>query len=206
MKKNIFSVLKLGSIALLTCALGTSCSINDSESLPDRNVEPVKQVNADKQDVSQYIGLTFSGEDIANLPGNLEDLGGWLIYQNSENLDSIEIYGIHLFLREENLLIFLGEKIAQNPDGTAVWNIIDSTVVSANNLSLSPTHSGDYEVQGNCAIADRPDAEIIAIAKHDGKTQYSTDILQAWRANRTTKKLESISTDSIKCEDRGWGV
>ena len=56
-----------------------------------------------------------------------------------------------------------------------------------------------------CTYNGTSDPEIFAIV-HYTNTEYWTQIVQAWRANRSTWKIEPISTEGIRCYNRSWGV
>ena len=79
-----------------------------------------------------------------------------------------------------------------------IFELIDT----ADSPELKPGQS--FAIMG-CTYNDIPDPEIYAIVRYTD-TEYWTQIVQAWRANRRTWQIEPISTEGIRCYNRSWGV
>lgn len=157
-----------------------------------------------KQDsqASSYVGVRHVGDDFSPLSVDFESLGGWIVYESgsSEPLR----YGINI-AKKGNEIYVLFEDMVERRGNTPVWEVLDVAVTPSNNIAPSDPQ-GEYYFSYGCSInGSRLDPEIVALLGSQD-TEFITDIRQAWRANRQTRKLEALSTEGIACTNPGWGL
>jgi hypothetical protein len=131
-----------------------------------------------------YIGRHY---DVLNLPNKLEFHQGTSILGEGN-------YGFTIITSAETLQMIWFEKlICLNNKGKTFDEIIDATVL--------PTYS-EKDTLGYwyCSINEVADPEIIALGESQCGVQYLLNIKQAWRLNRQTEKIETVSTENIVCQ------
>jgi len=77
--------------------------------------------------------------------------------------------------------------------GTPFHEILDSVAlpVFADNEMLAVWY---------CGVGEVIDPEIVAFGEYQCGYSYLTHVKQAWRLNRQTEKIESVSTENISCQ------
>jgi hypothetical protein len=121
------------------------------------------------------------------LPSTIKEELSVSIDGNPKHID----YGLSLIKEGGINLIWFDKLICRYKD-RAYFEVID--VVEIPNIQQN-----EILILGNvCSINDSPDHEVIAIAEKE-PTALQTKIKKAWRANRTSEHLETITIDGITC-------
>jgi hypothetical protein len=156
---------------------------------------------SDRGPISSYIGLEY-----IDLPSELRNFGGSVIGSSLEE----PIYTVSWIVDARcefqpcpvgtRSMLWLEKILDYDRSGKPYRQVLD--------LADLPDLPGDFSEQlfFSCRRNGEPDPEILAIAKYDPDQEFLTEILHAWRANRDAGKIESISTEGIRCENPGWGV
>ena len=158
---------------------------------------------------SPYIGLRFGGQYGTNkLPSELATVTGWAIVDEDKELSDYaidEIYSIGAFLKNQELIILFNQRIGGTDDENAEYQVIDA--VSITEPTIKDVSAAKSALKGLvCFVGDdleNLDPEIIALVNPENASFIISDIKQAWRANRNTGKIESISSDGIGCGNLG---
>jgi hypothetical protein len=141
------------------------------------------------------------GVDQHGLPEGVVDRGGFILGDSAVEepyLISLYDYNGEMVVSFEQML--LQRKVDRN--GTVVneqlRELLDSAVVSEPKEAL-------FE----CQVDGQSDPEIVAIASatedFDIDQEWITEFQGVWRANRTTKKLEPMSSENLRCYNIGFG-
>lgn len=84
------------------------------------------------------------------------------------------------------------------PGKKATFEILDT-------LQIRNLKNTEYISCQVCRKDKVQDSEIIAIVVYENK-EYFSKVLKAWRANRKTGKITSISVKGIDCLNEGYGI
>lgn len=150
---------------------------------------PSQQHPSQEQARSSYIGTRYlSGES----PQGTEERAGWLV---GELMDSGDFWITQMRVDNQEMLwlqVRLGDYGQQ-----AIFEVVD--------VADLPAFGESEGLVSACELNESPDPEIMAIVRYTD-TEYLTAIRQAWRANRTSRKIEPISIVGVRCYNPGWGV
>ncbi|OKH18108.1 hypothetical protein [[Limnothrix rosea] IAM M-220] len=141
------------------------------------------------------------GVDQHGLPEGVVDRGGFVLGDATVE----EPYLISLYDYNGEMVVSFEQLLLQRQldrDGMVVneqlRELLDSAVVSQPKEALI-----------ECQINGEMDPEIVAIASATGDVdidqEWITDFQGVWRANRTTKELEPIASENVRCYNMGFG-
>lgn len=99
-------------------------------------------------------------------------------------------------IKNKELNVILFNKVV--PGLKATFEILDTLQIR----NLKETEYISYQL---CRKDSINDSEIIAVVLFED-TEYYTEVLKAWRANRKTGKIIEIETTGIDCMNEGYGV
>jgi hypothetical protein len=169
------------------CLLILACTEQpDAQSKADERVQPAQQTAPQ----SPYIGRTTN-----EISGAAEE-GGALIDPAQEPLYALDVRRDSL-----GMMVWLTTKTGRDAEGSNEWRVLDVLRVP----EVPPGHALVYTTL--CSINNRPDPEIVAIARNGEPSQQQlTTITRAWRANREKPRFEEIATSGVACENEGYGV
>lgn len=144
------------------------------------------------------------GTRIPPYPDGLSEVSGSCI-SGGEGLEHACDYGIAVLGRSNGdataaeLVYLVGSRNSDTKAGNPVWDITDALDV--------PTADGGYLLQfGDCRADDQPAPGVVALARHDGSSEFSSDIAWARRYDTASGKFEAIDTATVRCIDPGYGV
>ncbi|MEM8830272.1 MAG: hypothetical protein AAGE96_13075 [Cyanobacteria bacterium P01_G01_bin.19] len=158
---------------------------------------------------SSYIGLRLGGQyGTDNLPSGLTAVTGWAIVDGDREISDYaldEIYSIAVFLEGQELKVFLNQRIGGTDDENAEYQVID--VLNIAEPKFQDVSVAKSALKGLVCFQgedlENLDSEIIALVNPENTSFIISDIKQAWRANRDTGKIESISSENIGCGNFG---
>lgn len=136
-----------------------------------------------------FIGTRYVG---GSMPDGIMNIGGWVI----GDFQAEPSYWLsHVQQGDQRMLWF---EIAVGRQGNqAVFEVIDTA-------NLPPMRPDEFLAMV-CQINQMDDPELVAIAQ-DADTAYFTRLSAAWRANRSTGRLEPISTENLRCYNPAWDI
>lgn len=150
---------------------------------------PAQELLSIAQSTHSYIGTRYLSN---TLPSGVQQRSGWLV----GDIDaSPNFWASHVREGSQDMLWFqigLGYQGQQ-----AIFEVIDTAEL--------PFMGPGEGLEIACECNGNPDPEIFAIVRYTD-TEYLTQIRHAWRANRTSRQIEPISTEGIRCYNPGWGV
>lgn len=161
-------------------------------------------VPAPAERAEQYIDMTYTGGDLSDFPGNLTDIGGWIVYHYGSE-EPLE-WAISEVTDDstDSLLLFFNREIDR--DGNqAVWQVRDAV-----RIPMEIASGRLFEtlfIYNYCALdGGEPDPEVFAVLDSTEEMQFLPATDYAWRANRSTGELEPLPVEDVLCENPAWGV
>ncbi|AFY37027.1 hypothetical protein Lepto7376_0615 [[Leptolyngbya] sp. PCC 7376] len=164
---------------------------------------------------------------LAAIANPLEMMEGWVYTTASSSVTGVNEYGLPEGLVDQGGFV-LGDVNIERPYVISLYDYSGQTVVSFEQILLqrkinqegvatneqfreildSAAVPQNGETLFECQINEQPDEEIIGIASPTAnitfETEWVTDFQGIWRANRTTKQLEALSPDNIRCYNIGY--
>lgn len=122
--------------------------------------------------------------------------GGGALIGKKENVN----YVINYYRKDTvNLIAF--EEISRKVKGQSRFKLLDV-------LEIYNLEENQQITFGECRMKQNTDKEIIAIYEDVDTTevQFYKNIVQAWRANQTTRKIEPIEIADIDCVNKVFGL
>ena len=167
----------------------TATKLINNPSLPTRTKTacPPFEIDTEIPDPNtpeNFIGRHYRSSEI---PERLEYHQGTVIFGPGE-------YSFSVVTSMETLhMIWFEKLICRNNQGHAFHEIIDVAVlpVLAENERLAYWY---------CNIGEKNDPEIIALGEANCGDSYLSNIKQAWRLNRQTEKIETMSPEGMSCQ------
>lgn len=158
----------------------------------------MSEVKAQKLDPKSYIGLRYQ-ED----PQELKYMGGWLIDGKDHGVRHMVSSNCQEPPCPQGTLqmLWLQKIISYNSAGIPLWEVLDA-IALPNNYDKDKINN----IFIACEINRKLDPELVVIAKYEQDKEYITQIIKAWRANRSIKKFQEIPPQNIRCINPGWGV
>ena len=164
----------------------------DRGKIPEEDVIEERTADSSRaylpEDVKILIGHEFHSDSI---PGGFIEQTGYVLGIMEE-----EEYIINHVTKAKLQLIWFCLLVNRDIDGMPILKIIDI-------IQLPEIQEGEELLMGTCQYKDEVDPEIIAIIKYSN-SRIQTIVQKAWRANRATKKLEKISTESVICFNESY--
>lgn len=133
----------------------------------------------------QYVGLIYDSREAIGL---LDQFGGWVVTDPAVTAEPSSFAIAHSALGPTEML-WLEQEVSRNDDGSVVWQVLDVLVL--------PELANDEHLSFECTLHSQPDGEIHAIGRFDG--QLSTEIRQAWRADREAGRFETMPVNGVSC-------
>ncbi|MGG6263321.1 hypothetical protein ACQ4M3_41105 [Leptolyngbya sp. AN03gr2] len=128
--------------------------------------------------IRSYIGLGYR-----TLPQGFKDTGGWVVKGGRYRADLVQ--------RGNTRMVWFNRALPWNRGGAVPVRVVD--------VMELPTFPKSQALHfAFCRLNGVNDREIFAIAEATDD-DIRTNIVQAWRANTKTEKIEPISTKGISC-------
>lgn len=145
---------------------------------------------------SPFIGLHYKagtpGYPNEELPSNIEDMGGWVVGEVSQN--PLFIVNRMIINGENSQMLWLQNRTQQSE----YLDVLDV-------LKISLKSDEDLYAGGSCTQNGNQDLnrELVAIVQQEEGVWELKKIRQAWRTNLQTQKFEAIPTQGIVCYYEG---
>lgn len=152
---------------------------------------------------------------LAVLANPLAAMEGWVYTAKSNPTEGVRQYGLPETLVSQGGAV-IGNAFVEKPYLVSIYQYNQETVVSFEQILMQRQVGADNEQyieildttavnQGEswlvgCQVNGQDDPEVVAIAGADSQ------ISAAWRANRNTRKLETVSPAMVTCPDMGDGI
>lgn len=157
------------------------------------------------------------------LANPLEGMEGWVYTTRSESGAAVQTIGLPEGVMSQGGSL-LGDTAAAEPFLLSVYVYRGEMIASFEQLLLQrPVGAANEQYREildtdsvapgqwltSCEVNQIPDPEIVAIAMPsesiDIDTEWLTTFQKTWRANRTTRQLEPVPTDNVRCYNIGYG-
>lgn len=157
------------------------------------------------------------------LANPLEGMEGWVYTTRSEPGTAVQTIGLPEGVMSQGGAL-LGETNAAKPFLFSAYVYRGEMIASFEQLLLQrPVGAANEQYREildtdsvapgqwltSCEMNQIPDPEIVAIAMPDAAmdigTEWITKFQGLWRANRTTRQLEPIPADNVRCYNIGYG-
>ena len=139
--------------------------------------------------LSRYIGSTYPPLE----PG-LREVSGTIIGHPIEGLT----YSVAWISKGQEQMLWLTSTPSDGKKGEIIWTILDA-------FTLPKYKPGETLVIGFCTLNNESDPEILALVKYEEDQEVFRHVTKAWRANRGTKKFETIKSNGISCANESYG-
>lgn len=140
---------------------------------------------------NSLIGQDYSkiGNEIIFEDYSIKHIGGYLLPK--DNFETV--FGISEYWSfEKRFLLF--------------YNFIDSKQIITDIFEIDKKDLKSRKLTGYCSTKNGFDSEIIAIVKASD-SEYYTEIIKAWKANRKNGKFEKINRKEVKkCGNENYGI
>jgi hypothetical protein len=180
---------------VITFCLIVSCSRNEQSTLAPLtpteerlSVSPTDRVTDSATVTNRYVGLKYPP-----LPSSITMGSGRAIWKPSTPIS----WAVDASMDNENLMLWLSKVIDYDQAGRPFFEVRD--------VLLLPSWVKDKDfVVGECVYAGEPDFELVALVNADdlglnSRWLPNEKIISVWRANLSTGKFESMSTEHIEC-------
>jgi hypothetical protein len=157
------------------------------------------------------------------LANPLEGMEGWVYTTRSEPGTAVQTIGLPEGIMSQGGAL-LGDVAAAKPFLFSVYVYRGEMIASFEQLLLQrPVGDANEQYREildtdsvapgqwltSCEVNQIPDPEIVAIAMPDAAmdidTEWVTTFQGLWRANRTTRQLEPVPADNVRCYNIGYG-
>lgn len=163
---------------------------------------PSTTTSTREESAERYIGLRYDGvlAGQEQFPDGVDHLGGGLLVDGSLEETKDPLYSFE-HVRDEGGKEALWLERVLSPRGAAEseFEVVDA-------VDVPPRKDGDT-LEFECKLGERDDPEIVTVARFDATpySRFSSRILAAWRLNRRTERIESISPEGVSCLDPAAG-
>jgi hypothetical protein len=143
------------------------------------------------KNINSLIGQDYSilGNEVVFEDYSIKNIGGYLLPKDGFDAD----FGIAEFWSSEKRFLLF-------------FRIDDSKQIITNVLEIDKKDLQNKKTTEYCSTKNGFDSEIIAIVK-DSDSEFYTEIVKAWKANRKTGKFEKVSKRKIKkCGNESYGI
>jgi hypothetical protein len=165
-----------------------TCAKKEKEAIPEDQLLDTLQQTAIPDEYKSLLNKEF-GPD--SFPNGFEEQTGVVIGFVEGN----EFIIAHVTKKETQMLWFC-KLTHRDQEGRPFLKILDIIIMPS-------IHSEEQLLLGNCKFEGIFDQEIITVVKFfDNHSQV--EVRHAWRANRTTMRLEKVSLEKVTCSDQSY--
>lgn len=121
---------------------------------------------------------------------------GSMLYGDNYDIDVVQLP------ESESAYLVFSEFHSRDKSGNVYWGLVDS-------LRITLPEGATIGWPGYVLNRDSIDPEILVLLPEDAdwiNTEVYDKVLNAWRFDRTTKKIYSVKTDSLSCINESFGV
>ncbi|MEJ2048411.1 MAG: hypothetical protein P8Y60_00950 [Calditrichota bacterium] len=154
----------------------------------DKTERPESSITQLPADLQKLIGVEFGPDSMP--PGYTEETGYVMGYLEGDE------YIIDHVSKANLQMLWFCKLTSRDTEGRPYLRILDI-------LLLPRIEKNEELLMGTCKFNDEMDPEIVAIVKFS-ESEVKSEVVQAWRASRNSKKFESIPTASITCVNESF--
>jgi hypothetical protein len=174
---------------LLICAMASACAQRDDATVRDT--------------VAAISDTAFAAPPHPGAPPGVETLDLWVL-GSADEAERDTIYRVHRARwseggRPAEVMWLEWEYDRPRADGDTTHLVLDRVVVPA-------LATGELLEHTFCRANGEEDRWLFAIVVNDESQQHLTNIRRAWRANRTTRRLEEVPASGIDCFNDDYDV
>jgi hypothetical protein len=177
-------ILIIGFLLFLNCGKKTDQKTGQA----DQKAQPESSLTQLPEDLQKLIGVEFGPDSMP--PGYTEETGYVMGYLEGDE------YIIDHVSKANLQMLWFCKLTSRDTEGRPYLRILDI-------LILPRIEQNEELLMGTCKFKEEMDPEIIAVAKFN-ETEVKSEVVQAWRANRNSKKFESIPTANITCVNESF--
>ena len=135
---------------------------------------------------------TYEGLRIPPIPEGHREIAAFLIDDKPDSS-----FALSRLTHTSGEAFLLQKLLYHDREGHAHWEVVSA-------LAEPKRQKGYDYFMGTCMLNGEHLREIIASVKLEDK-EIQTEIMNAWRINITSQKIEKISVNGITCYIEGWG-